>query len=33
VEATFDIKTEVEEFEKDLKFLEFVQSDNVDNGN
>ncbi|KAI1727493.1 glycosyltransferase family 20 domain-containing protein [Ditylenchus destructor] len=29
--AHFDIKTEIEEFEKDLNFLKFIQSDDVNN--
>lgn len=29
--AHFDIKTEIDEFEKDLKFLKFIQSDDVYN--
>lgn len=29
--ANFDIKTELDEFEKDLSFLKFIQSDDVFN--
>jgi len=29
--AHFDIKNEIEEFEKDLNFLQFIQSDDVYN--
>lgn len=29
--AKFDIKTELDEFDKDLNFLKFVQSDDVYN--
>lgn len=29
--ARFDIKTELDEFEKDLNFLKFIQSDDVYN--